>query len=259
MRDPERQRVGKRLEALGFQVDDVAEDSKRKQPDLRASKDGIAMFVEVKTRTEDTELRAGMESVGIGATESILVSLAKHNSLSSQVEKANAQLGAAASADDLRLLWFRADNGLFVQDASEQIGATLLGIRIVNAERNGVRRVRPCIYAGYADFVRCHAIDGAILDVDDALMLLPNQFSPRQDAFACSPIYQAITPAVFDVRQSDREDICYVIDSDVDRKDSDALLTFLRNKYPADEFLSFQPYCAGTTVTTIDARRGRAV
>lgn len=259
MRDPGRGPVRKRLEALGFQVDDVAEDPKQKRPDFCASKSGTTMFVEVKTRTEDAELRASMESVGVGATESILVSLDKHNSLSSHVEKANAQLGAAASADDLRLLWFRADNGLFAQDAREQIGATLLGIRTVFAKRKGARRVRPCLYAGYADFFRCQAIDGAMLEVDGALTLIPNQFSPRQDALAYSPIYKAIAPAILDVRQSDRDDICYVIDSDVDRKDNDALLGFLRGKYPADEFLCFKPYCAGTTVTTIDACRGRGV
>jgi hypothetical protein len=256
MRDSGRGPVKKRLEALGFQVDDVAENPKQKRPDLCASKDGTTMFVEVKTRTEDAELRARMESVGVGTTESIRVSLDKHNSLSSHVEKANTQLGAASSADDLRLLWFRADNGLFVQDAREQIGTTLLGIRMVSAKRKGATRVRPCVYAGYADFSRYRAIDGAMIEVDGALTLIPNQFSPRQDAFACSPIYRTIAPAILDVRQGDRHDILYVIESDIDRKDDDALLAFLLDKYPADEFLGFVPYCAGTTVTTIDARRG---
>lgn len=258
MRDPGREPVRRRLEALGFQVDDIAEDPKQRRPDFRVSKDGTKMLVEVKTRMEDAELRSRMESVSVGASESILVPLDKHNSLSSTVEKANTQLDAAAFADDLRLLWFRANNGIFVQDAREQIGATLLGIRMVFAKRNGERRIRPCVYAGYADLFRCPAIDGVVIEVEGALTLIPNQFSPRQDAFACSPIYRVITPAILDVRQGDRDDIYYVIDSSADRGDDDTLLAFLRNKYPADDFLGFRPYWAGTTVTTIDARSGRS-
>ena len=74
----------------------------------------------------------------------------------------------------------------------------------------------------------------------------------RQDAFACSPIYN-VTPGIFDVRQGSRDDICYVIDDPhIDRKDNDdALLAFLQDKYPANEFLGFRPRCA---LTTIDAR-----
>lgn len=257
MRDPGRESVKKRLAALGFQVDEIAEDPKQKRPDLRASKDGTSMLVEVKTREEDAKLRAKLESVDVCATESILVSLDKHNSLSSEIEEANTQLEAEAAVSDLRLLWFRADSGLFVQDPREQIGATLLGIRMVFGRRDGEEWARECVYAGYSDFFRCQSIDGAMIEVDGGLILIPNQFSPRKDAFSISPIYKASTPAILDVQQGDREGRFYVLDSsDVNRKDDAALLDYLRKKYPADEFLRFGPYCAGTTVITIDASTG---
>jgi hypothetical protein len=163
-------------------------------------------------------------------------------------------LGQCAVADDFRLLWFRADNGLFVQDAREQIGATLLGIRMVFGKRNGQKSVLPCVYAGYADFFRCTEIDGAIIEVEGTLTLLPNQFSPRTVAFSRSPIAQVIAPAILDIQQGDREGLFYVVDSDVNRKNEGNVLAFLRKKYPTDEFLKFGPYSAGTTVTTIDAR-----
>ena len=147
-----------------------------------------------------------MESVNVGATESILVALDKRNWLSSDVKKANTQLDAAAKPDEFRLLWFRADNELFVQDVREQIGATLLGIRMVFGLRNGERRVRHCIYAGYADFRRYTAIDGAMIEVDKALTLIPNPFSPRHQAFAASPIHTAVEPAIVNVDQLERDD-----------------------------------------------------
>ena len=260
MHDPNRELVRKRLEALGFKVDLVPEVPNKKRPDLVASKDNSTMFVEVKARVEDTELRANMESVGIGVTRSILISLDKHNALSTDVEKANTQLGAGAAPDDFRLLWFRVDNGPFVHDAREQVGATLLGIRMVFTEYNAERRARPCVYAGYADFFRCREIDGAMIEVDSELTLILNQFSQRREAFACSPICAAVSPAIVDVQRNTPEDLYYVIDdSDVNRKDEDALLAFLRTKYPMDTFLHFAPHCAGTTVTTIDARLKRGV
>ena len=258
MRDSGIEPVRERLEALGFQVQRIAENPTERRPDLRASKSGTTTWVEVKTRALDSELRARMESVSVGATESILVPLDKRNWLSADVKKASTQLEAAAKPDEFRLLWFRVDNELFVQDAREQIGATLLGIRMVFGRRNGERRVRHCVYAGFADFRRYTAIDGAMIEVDEALTLISNPFSPRQQAFATSPIHKAVEPAIVNAPpQLEREDRCYIVDFDINRKDDEAILAFLRTKYPADEFLRFGPAFAGTTVTTIDARQGK--
>lgn len=254
MRDPGRKPVRKRLEALGFQIVDIPEHPTENRPDLRATKLGLSMLVEVKTRTEDSDLRKKMEAVRLGSTESILTSLDKHNSLSSDIEKANRQLKQCAVANEFRLLWFRADNWLFVHNALKQIGATLLGIRMVSGKRGGQKTVLPCVYAGYADFYRCTEIDGALIEVEGALTLLPNQFSPRKVAFSRSPIAQVIAPAIFDVQQGEREGSFYVVDSDVNRKNENDILAFLRKKYPADEFLKFGQHTAGTMVTTIDAR-----
>src|SRR5687768_17024023 len=63
MTDPGREVVKRRLESFGFKVDIIREDPKDNRPDLRSKKDGITMFVEVKTRVEDAQLRRKMESV----------------------------------------------------------------------------------------------------------------------------------------------------------------------------------------------------
>lgn len=256
MTDSGREAVKRRLESFGFKIDIIQESPKDNRPDLRTLKDGITMFVEVKTRTEDAQLRKKMESVALGETEAILTSLDKHNSLSSDIEKANAQLGAIASAQDLRLLWFLVDNGLFVYDACEQMKATLLGLRMVFGKRSGKKQTRPCCYAAPADFFRYQEIDGAIIEQSGELILIPNQFSPRKTGFTNSPIYKAVAPAILDIRQAELEGAAYVIDGAVDRKNDAALLDFLRKKYPGDDFFALGLYCAGTVVTTIDARRG---
>lgn len=77
--ESEEEVVKKRLEALNFEVERIPEDPKLSTPDLRATKDAEVYYFEVKTRTLDVELRSKMESVGIGKTESMLVSLDKQN------------------------------------------------------------------------------------------------------------------------------------------------------------------------------------
>ena len=222
--------VKARLGALGFDVDFVA-TAEQERPDLLASKDGSRMVVEVKTRTEDRQLRKAMESVKLGETRAVFAHLDKHNSISAHVEKANRQLSSIAEASDFRLLWFQSDSGLFVHDGGEQIAATLLGVRMLCVVREGMPpEAMYCFYADRADFFRYREIDGAMVEVDGDLTLFLNEFSPRRLDFAESPIARTISPHVVSVLALAREGCCYVIDADVDRKDDAVLLEFLRSK-----------------------------
>ncbi|MGH8072090.1 MAG: hypothetical protein ACRERE_44035 [Candidatus Entotheonellia bacterium] len=259
MRDPDREAVQARLEALGFTVDVISEEDDANRPDLVAIKEGVRMFVEVKARVEDSALRANMESVRAGSTEIVLNSLDKRNSLSSRIKQACRQLTAVAGPDDFRLLWFRAEDGPFVHGTRDQIGATLLGIRMVLVESAGRKRERACVYAGHADFHRFRDIDGTMIEVGEPIILILNQFSPRAPAFAASPICKIVGSAVFDVTKAPQNDPFYVVDGEVDRKSDDALLRLLRDKYPEDSFISFLEHHAGTVITTIDARSSGGV
>jgi hypothetical protein len=244
--------VKKRLEALEFRVERIPEDLKISRPDLRATKDAEVYYFEVKTRELDEELRSKMESVGIGKTESMTVSLDKQNWLSGDIKKAGNQLKSAAGPTDFRVLWYRADSSPFVQDAREQLGATLMGIRMVFGKRNGEKRIRPCVYAGYADYWRYKDIDGSIVEVDGLLNLIPNEFSPRREAFSRSALFGILREAAVDIQRLEKNDLCCIVEPNVDRKDDAAVLASLRTKYPGHEFLAFGPSVAGTTVTTID-------
>jgi hypothetical protein len=166
VRDPNRDAVQQRLEALGFDVHPIAEHGSERRPDLMARADAQTLYVEVKRRTEDAALRAGMASVPTGMTAAVLTNLDKRNSISADIKHAQNQLSAVARRGDFHLLWFRANNGPFVHDALEQIGATLYGIRMVIVGGTGAERPRACAYAGHADFYRFQQIDGTIVEVD---------------------------------------------------------------------------------------------
>jgi len=248
--------VKKRLEALEFRVERIPEDPKLSKPDLRATKGTEVYYFEVKTRKLDAELRSKMESVAVGNTESMLVSLDKQNWLSGDIKKAGEQLKSLAGPADFRVLWYRADSNPFVQDAREQLGSTLLGIRMVIGQHNGEKRIRPCVYAGFSDYWRYRDIDGSIVEVDGLINLIPNEFSPRREAFSQSALFEILREATVDIQRLERNDLCYIVELDVDRKDDTAVLASLQTKYPGHEFKAFEPAVAGTTVTTIDGKEG---
>lgn len=258
MLDRDSRAVMEQLEHRGFTVAHVPEVENEKRPDLLATSDGTRMFVEVKARVHDATLQAEMEAVPVGATRAVLTPLEKHNSMSADVKDANDQLGAIALAGDYRLLWFRADNDLFVHGAREQIVSTLLGFRVVECARGGHRRQSYCAYAGFADFYRFVEIDGAIIEKDAVLTLVLNQFSRRYAGFACSHLSKSLDrAAIVDVERAAQEGDCYVVDGPVNRRDDEEVLEFLRAKYARDTFFRFAAPSAGTWVTAIDARSKR--
>lgn len=256
MQDLNRDAVRQRLEALGFTVHPIVETVDSRQPDLIARADGATMYVEVKTRVEDHVLRAKMEAVRVGETAEILTGLDKRNSLSTEIKHASTQLSAAAARDDLRLLWYRADRGPFVQGALDQIGATLYGMRMVLVESASRQEPRHCAYAGYADFHRFQEIDGAMVEVDGLITLLLNPFSPRKVAFTASRIARVVHPSVFDVERAGEEGTLLIADGQAPRHSDVEMLKHLGSKYPTFKFLRFLQHCAGTVMTTIDGSQG---
>jgi hypothetical protein len=255
VRDSNRDAVQQRLEALGFVVDPIDEHGSERRPDLMARADAQTLYVEVKTRSEDAALRAKMESVPAGMTAAVLTGLDKRNSISADIKHAQSQLNAVAGRGDFRLLWFRADNGPFVHDALEQIGATLYGIRMIIVGRPGAERPRACAYAGHADFHRFQEIDGTMVEVDQLITLLLNPFSARRRAFTCSRIAQVLGPSVFDVDKASQDRSVYVVGGDAPRDNDEELLEHLRNRYPDETFHRFAKAYAGTVVRTIDGSR----
>ena len=212
------------------------------------------MFVEVKRRVVDTKLRAAMEAVRPGKTEIIRTSVDKQNSLSTDLEQANRQLGQVAGIDDFRLLWYRVDDNPFIPPFTDQLGSTLYGIRGVAVDEAAGRRLRACVYAGYADFFRFTEIDGAMLEVNHLISLFLNPFSPRLTAFRSSRIATLLAGSLFDVEVSEARGDLYVVAPDAPRHDDAELLRHLRARYPAHNIVEFVRVYAGTTITTIDGR-----
>lgn len=253
MKDRDAQHVERLLAARGFAVRpvDVAEAT---TPDILAELTGKRTFVEVKARRLDAGLRKAMWAVRVGEPEVLATSIAKHNTISAEVRKANEQLEASAGPEDFRLLWYRADRGPFTHGAHSQVVSTLFGVRFARTRHGGHL---PCMYAAHADFHRYRSIDGAVVEQDDIIRLFANEFSPRHLSFIESPVMAALAKGALvpDLREGERRGACCIVEgANVDRSDDEALIAYLRSKYPEREIESFFEPEVVTHMTTIDAR-----
>jgi hypothetical protein len=254
MPDTNRNRVLQRLERLGFEVEVLAE-GRRPTPDLVAYADGVSMHVEVKTRFEDRKLREQMESVRLHEMRSFRTAIKKTNPVSALIRSAARQLAAGAMPEQMRLLWVRAENALFLTSLVDQIGAAVYGIRFVEVSVDP--RPRACLYAHHADFFRFPDIDGTVVeDAEGLLTLLLNPFSPRKTQFVQSRIAVSLAPSVFDPDTSARDGHCFIAGPDAPRDDDAELLQHLRLRYPGIDFARFVEPATTTVVTTLDGRTG---
>lgn len=95
--DPQRDLVKQALEYLGFKAEAIPEHPDKKQADLRAEKDGVVAYVEVKSRLEDEKATAVLDAtVPGGPVETYIGSASKRNKFSSMVQDAAEQLAATA-------------------------------------------------------------------------------------------------------------------------------------------------------------------
>jgi hypothetical protein len=95
---------------------------------------------------------------------------------------------------------------------------------MVFGQRNGEKRIRPCVYAGFFDYWRYRDIDGSIVEVDGLLNLIPNELSPRHEAFSKSALFEILREAAVDIQGLERNDLCYIVELNVDRRDDTACL-----------------------------------
>jgi hypothetical protein len=231
--------VKKMLEDFGFQVDIIPEDKVKRQADLRAHKDGITTYVEVKSRLEDEKVNKVIESaVPGGPVVTYLGEAGKRNKFSSIVKDANEQLNITATPNDYRVLWFVVTAVPECAAATEQMLGTILGTRQIFCKREKESLCRPCYYAGYADFERYRDIDGVVIQNGEGGVLVVNEFSPRVEGFGKSPLYQHFKQrnAILEVSQEEKKGKAFTIREKIDRDEKEAILRCLRSKYPAWEF-----------------------
>ena len=228
-KDPGRGDVVRILERWGFDVE-VIPEVEAKTADLLVT-GSERTLLEVKTREDDPHRVAAEDEVlsrGELATGS--EAYGYKNRVSGIIRRAVAQLKTyPPGASDLRMLWLRC-SGRFEEVQRQQFEATLYGTtQIVDHENSDGSR--PAFYFHNSDFFKHRdTLDAAVVSTTTKAQLLVNTLSPNAESVRCSSFAAAFGKAVFDPSQLEAAGEAFVVDSDVDRRDSAAVLRDLQRK-----------------------------
>jgi hypothetical protein len=226
------------LKLWGFDVQPLtpADRERRKQADFLATRAGVRLLIEEKTKEEDPAKAAAREAAhSTGKLYAETLPLVRDETVSGVIRGTTRQLLASSLLEhDFRLIWFTA-TGPTAKGKYEQFMATLYGR--TNIIEFGVEGYRRCYFFRNGDFFRRRdVVDGAVaayIDGDQLhARLCLNSLSTRYAALRVSDaVLAAFEGKCEDPIAMEADGAALILDADIDRKDESALLEFLRQKY----------------------------
>ena len=217
----------------GFDISRINSSTPGKTPDYFVSDQEDFFLVEVKSREEDENFNSlienpnpGEESQEIGYT----------NTISGIIGKGVEQLAEYdPDNENLHLLWcFTAD--LFNSNlVARQFIHTAYGLKNIEGyDKNGNYFEASCFYFGYNDFFKHRNLDALVVYSHNKTILCLNPFSESIDRFKATDLYKAFKEDNFEVidpKKLEEKGNCLFVNSNIDRKDTDAVLKHLVKKY----------------------------
>lgn len=199
--------------------------------------DGFAKYL-IEIKTKESGVKAIEEKEKALDEQGFHVSWQSNrrtNTLSGIAGNAAAQLRSYNDPIDFRLVWFLAI-GEKSKRWFDKFVATLYGtIQLANFGKTPLTRY-PCYFFGFSDFFRHKDIlDGAIISYPESgslenLMCL-NPHSERYSGFRDSNLVSLFGTSVVDPFSEEVAGTAYIADSQFNRRDLNAMLEHVRNKY----------------------------
>ncbi|MFC5579202.1 hypothetical protein ACFPOA_14405 [Lysobacter niabensis] len=210
--------------------------SDKEESDWIAEIDGFRVLVEEKTKLDNPEFVAARETtLAKGEVFGAVTSLAPNNRLSAIVRKGASQLDSSSvsTAHDARILWLTAI-GREAGARWEQAFSTLYGSTKVYEIGKG--EMRNCYFFHHSAFFRFRAhLDGAVIGClrgsELTLRFCLNPYSERWLKLRASPFGALFPTGLIDPVEEEARGRAYLADTDIDRRDSGAVLDFVSKKY----------------------------
>lgn len=249
------------LEEWGATVERLPTSSKN-EADLLAVLDGCRLLIEEKTKEPNPASEAARQAAfRSGQVYARTIPLAHNNRLSGIVRKAASQLASTGSelAHDLHVGWVTSV-GPDAQAKHYQFIATLYGsTRILERDKRGIK---PCYFFRNSDFFRfSDRLDGAVaayLFGDMVTMkLCLNPYAQGWQALRDSPYAKHFPNGLIDPLAEEDAGEAYVADTDADRKDHRAVLSYLQAKYGTGPLMNMDMNMASVEVVVPRNERSR--
>lgn len=223
------------LKHWGASVDPVP-TSEKEESDWLATLDGFRLLIEEKTKLENPANSAERtEALRSGRVHGSTTPLRPNNRVSGVIGKAAKQLRStgADTPHDARVIWFTSIG--FDREAKDhQAYNTLYGAtKTFDLARSN--SLQDCFFFYNSEFFRHQDIDGAYLVVADGgtatARLCLNPFSPNWVALRDSPFAKKLKTGLVDPVAQEAAAEAMLVDGQVDRRDSGAVLSYLSTKY----------------------------
>lgn len=215
-------------------------ESDEKTPDFLIS-DEVNILVELKEKNDSTEAEGHRETAfsqnKLFEHTSIL---SYRNRLSGIIGSAAAQLKAQKEKTNSDFCFvFVVMNGISPNAQFSQFASTLYGKKNI-FDANDVERSKECYYFTHSEFYKySDIIDGAFLVLNGYMELLINDKSPRYEEVINSKFVSRFSGCIIDPKFLAENDVIFYADTDLSRKDEDAVKAYVFEKYGIDRGFAF--------------------
>jgi len=235
--------VDRTFRNLGFHVERVAMAPDCERADYRIRDANHSYVVEVKNKFDSKSVRAEYDKALNGGD--ILPPsepTGYNNAVSNVLDKAESQLSATAeSEEEFRIVWLEVA-GLDRELQFAQTMATIYGIaQLLPIGRRAI--ARDCYYFKHSVVHRQRNIDGFIVSDGESVSLATNPFSARFHALPSTRLYGVFAEqgALVDPVALERAGQIYVADCSIPRRDTQAVLEYVQQKYGVDRLRELKP------------------
>lgn len=227
--------------------------SEKNESDWLATLAGFRLLVEEKTKLENPGKVADRnDALKSGKAHGGTTPLRPSNRISGVFRKAAKQLASTGASleHDARVVWLTSV-GFDGEAKDYQAFNTLYGATKV-FDLDVSASLRDCFFFHNGDFFHYRELDGAYLVVAEGgtatVRLCLNPFSDRWQALRDSPFAKKLSTVLVDPIAQEAAGEAMFADTDVDRRNSGAVLDYLRQKYGVSKLFNMEMNMASVVV-----------
>ncbi len=222
-----------RLKELGLTVKDIPRKNS-KTPDFDVEGKNNRYTIELKIKGDDPqEMRQDSETLSRGEIVGKAIPIGPRNRLYAIVEEGVEQMTEHDPENKtFHVLWIHS-SGRDANLLNMRFHATLFGTQdLFSIQQEGLIT---CYYFNESAFYSCrNSLDGAILTYNNKAQLCVNALSGRLKEFQKSDLYKSLAQGLCDPDILQTSEGVMIADCDMDRKDSNKIIQYLREKYKLD-------------------------
>ena len=212
---------------FGYSCNEI-EESSNETPDLLVNCNDEDIGIEIKTKCDDeSALLKKMNILKSGYTYEYSKEIKRQNNISKIIGKASKQLLSISNLN-YRGIWFDIKNDN-PENTIELIKSSLYGKKVIFTNRPEAVN---CYYFTNSDFYKYkNEIDFAYISHNNKIEMLINNISIKYHNLLKSSFIAAFKEFLYDPINDDKLGKIFIIDTDIDRSNTDELLKYLMAKY----------------------------